>query len=176
MWAGSFGDKAASLDRFVRAYERLPEGCARRLALENDQSCYSLADTYRLHQRTGVPLVLDRLHLLLNNPDHLPMREALALALGAWPAGVTPKVHFSSPRTEMKAVPDLTPDEDAETGSAHPPLWSNHSDYINPFEFLDFTRMGGGLRDFDVMLEARGKDLAVLRLRRDLDRFAPELG
>ena len=32
-----------------------------------------------------------------------------------------------------------------------------------------------GLRPFDIMLEAKGKDLALLRLREQIGQFAPEL-
>jgi UV DNA damage endonuclease len=90
--------------------------------------------------------------------------------LSTWPSGVTPKIHFSSPRTELK----LASPEASEENSARPPLWSNHSDYINPFEFIDFMKRVGGQDNLDIMLEAKAKDLAVLRLRRDLARFAPD--
>ena len=50
-----------------------------------------------------------------------------------------------------------------------------HSDYVNPFEFIDFLRLAEGLPAFDVMLEARAKDLALLQLSEDLARYAPEL-
>ena len=53
--------------------------------------------------------------------------------------------------------------------------WNYHSDYVNPFEFIDFLRMAEGLRPFDVMLEVRAKDLALRQLRDDLARFAPDL-
>ena len=53
--------------------------------------------------------------------------------------------------------------------------WSRHSDYINPFEFIDFLETANGLRDFDIMLEARAKDLAVMRLRADVSQYAPAL-
>ena len=53
--------------------------------------------------------------------------------------------------------------------------WNYHSDYVNPFEFIDFLRLAEGLRPFDVMLEVRAKDLALRQLREDLARFAPEL-
>ncbi len=33
----------------------------------------------------------------------------------------------------------------------------------------------GGLRPFDVMLELKSKDVGLLRLRQDLQRYAPEL-
>jgi UV DNA damage endonuclease len=57
----------------------------------------------------------------------------------------------------------------------HAPLWTRHSDFIHPFEFIDFVHAAQGLRTFDVMLEAKAKDLALLRLRADLARFAPDL-
>lgn len=168
---GLFDDREAASQRFIQYDANAPESVRRRLALENDDRLFSFADAWRIHNATGIPLVLDRLHFLLNNPQQLSLSESLAKALSTWPSGVTPKIHFSSPRTELK----IALLEDSEENSAQPPLWSNHSDYINPFEFMDFLRAAGSQRDFDVMLEAKAKDLAVLRLRRDLARFAPEL-
>ena len=55
-----------------------------------------------------------------------------------------------------------------------PPLLTGHADFVNPFEFATFMRATNGL-EFDVMLEAKMKDLALLRLRRDLLRCAPEI-
>jgi len=54
-----------------------------------------------------------------------------------------------------------------------PPVWTGHADFVNPFEFVHFLGAADGLV-FDVMLEAKGKDLALLRLRRDLPRYVPE--
>ena len=155
-------------------YEALPESARRRLALENDEERYSLADTYAIHQRTGIRLVLDRLHFLLNNPEGMALGEALRLALATWPLDQRPKVHYSSPRTEFK-VSAGTDAEGQNLTRARAALWRNHSDFINPFEFIDFARQAQGGRDFDVMLEAKGKDLAALRLREDLATFAPGL-
>ena len=52
-----------------------------------------------------------------------------------------------------------------------------HSDFLDPFAVIDLLRdaRAGGLRPFDVMLEAKGKDLALLRLREQIGQFAPEL-
>jgi UV DNA damage endonuclease len=55
-----------------------------------------------------------------------------------------------------------------------PPVLTGHADYINPFEFTMMMRGLAGL-EFDVMLEAKAKDLALVRLRKDLARCAPEL-
>ncbi len=57
------------------------------------------------------------------------------------------------------------------------PLPNQHSDFINAFEFIDLLRLARdrGLRPFDIMLEAKAKDLAVLRLRQLVARYAPDL-
>lgn len=43
------------------------------------------------------------------------------------------------------------------------------------WEFAAFLRSAAGLRDFDIMLEAKASDLALLRLRQDLLRYEPEV-
>ena len=172
---GVYGDREASLERLVRRCQGLPERIRSRLALENDERRFSLTDCHRVHRETGIRLVFDRLHFLLNNPDHLTVRQGIQMALATWPAGVTPKVHYSSPRTEIKTIPEGAAETHAEVERVRAALWRNHSDYINPFEFVDFLRQAKGLRDFDVMLEAKAKDLATLRLRMDVAAFAPDL-
>jgi UV DNA damage endonuclease len=54
------------------------------------------------------------------------------------------------------------------------PVFTGHADFCNPFEFATFMRVAEGL-EFDVMLEAKAKDLALLRLRPDLLRYAPDV-
>ena len=168
---GAYGDGAAALHRFAARFERLPEFARRRVAVEPDEDCFALPDLLRLHQLTGVPLVFDALHHQLNNPSHIPPGAALALALATWPPGLRPKVHFSSQRTEAHLVP-------ARAGYARQviaPRHGQHADFINPFEFAAFLAEARGLPPFDIMLEAKAADLALLRLREDLCRFAPEL-
>jgi UV DNA damage endonuclease len=54
------------------------------------------------------------------------------------------------------------------------PVWTGHADFVQPFEFIGFMRAMAGLT-FDVMLEAKAKDLALIRLRLDLVRYAPDV-
>src|SRR5436305_919594 len=79
-------------------YRRLPEPVRRRLVLENDDVRYGAADVLAIHEATGVPLIFDHQHHWCNNPEGLDLAEALRRFLRTWPAGVRPKVHFSSPR------------------------------------------------------------------------------
>ena len=53
-------------------------------------------------------------------------------------------------------------------------LRTGHADFVQPFEFLGLMRLVPEAA-FDVMLEAKAKDLALLRLRRDLPRYAPDV-
>jgi UV DNA damage endonuclease len=55
------------------------------------------------------------------------------------------------------------------------PLHGQHADFINPYEFAALMEAARGLPPFDVILEAKAADLAVLRLREDLRRFVPEI-
>jgi len=170
---GVYDDRRAAVGRFQRRFARLPEFVRRRIALENDGRRYSLADVWQLSHTCECPIVFDRLHFLLHNPEGLPLDEALQMALESWPPNTTPIVHFSSPRTDVHF---LTRGRGvAAQHSARAPSWSRHSDYVNPFGFIAFVESARGLGEFDVMLEAKAKDLAVIRLREDLKRYAPSL-
>ena len=162
---GVYDHKEASLSRFCRRFDALPGAVRSRLALEQDDRRFGHVDVHTIYERCGVPLVLDTLHHQVLNPKGVPLREALQASLAAWPQGVTPKVHFSSPRTEMHPARGAM--------RARPPRWTEHSDLVNPFEFVAFLDLVQGLPPFDIMLEARARDLAVLQLRRDIARFAP---
>lgn len=167
----AFGDPIAGRSRFVAAYDSLPTAVRARLALENDDRTYSISDLHWIHKRTGVRLVLDVLHHRCHNPARMPIDEALALALATWPAGEQPKIHYSSPRTELR--------RSVRRGETHLqlPLPNQHSDFIHPFEFIDFMQeaRAAGLPPFDIMLEAKAKELALVRLRQQVARYAPEL-
>ncbi len=172
---GVYEGREPARERFAHRYEQLPDAVQRRLVLENDDVRFGVADTAWIHARTGIRLVFDNLHHRNHNPDQTPMSDALALCLATWPADVRPKIHFSSPRTEMRLIERQDKATGKRVTELQQPLWTRHSDFIHPFEFIDFLRAAGGLRPFDVMLECKAKDLALLRLRDDLARYAPDL-
>lgn len=167
---GVYGDHERSRARFAERFETCPEPVRRRLVVENDERSFSVRDTLWLHERVGIPCIFDFQHHMLNNPDGRTLREALQPVLKTWPDGVTPKMHYSSPRTELRDVDR----KDRKTGKTvltrQPPLLSQHSDYVNALEFILFLQCANGNEQptFDIMLEAKVKDLAVLRLREQL--------
>lgn len=171
---GTYGDRPAAREAWVRTWETLPEPVRRRLTLEHDDLRFSASDTLWIHERTGVRLIFDHQHFWCLNPDGLDLVETLRRMLATWPDGVRPKVHFSSPRTEMREVKRKEKGSRKTTLHRIAPVWTGHADFCQPFEFIAFMRQASGLV-FDVMLEAKAKDLALIRLRPDLVRYAPDV-
>ena len=170
---GVYGDRDESKARFIRRYLELPDATKRRLVVENDDVSYSASEVLEISAQTGCPVVFDNLHHFCFNPEALPMADALKRALATWPENVIPKIHYSSPSTDFETTVEK---EKGATGrertvtKLHAPRLKAHADFINPLEFVLFWQAVGAdsLRDFDVMLESKGKDVALLRLRREL--------
>ena len=171
---GLYQDKAAALDRFVHRYHLLPETARRRLVLENDDRAFHIGDTYAIHEQTGIRLVLDQLHHLCHPAPGRTLLQALELALSTWPPEQTPKIHFSTPHTAMVAS-ERTDQAGTKSRALRQPRLCQHADLVDPFAFIDLLRQAATGRDFDVMLECKAKDLALLRLRGHLARLAPDL-
>lgn len=164
---GVYDDLERARGRFVTRYEALPPFVRRRLALENDDRRFGYSDVHAIHAACGVPLVFDNLHHLNLNPSGITIREALVGALGTWTDQVTPKVHFCSASNTLRGP--------GAAAHARVPVWTEHGDFANPFEFSAFLRMARDLRPFDIMLEAKARDVALIKLRQDLARYAPDL-
>ena len=164
---GVYDDRALSRERWVRTWETLPEHVRRRMVLENDDIRFDAHDVLWIHERTGVKCVFDYQHFWCLNLQGLDMTETLRRFIATWPEGVRPKIHFSSPRTELrevvrpvkppKAKPGAKPararkvDPDEITKAPVkekarkktvllPPVWTGHADFTNPFEFARFMR------------------------------------
>ena len=174
---GLYGQRQASLERFAHHFAALPSAVRARLALENDDRLFGLDDLLWLHKRTGIRLVFDRLHHHCHNPQGLDPQSALAQALATWPPDQTPKIHFSSPRTELRYLYQVGQGLGGNQRRIAMPLVNQHSDFLNPFEFIELLQgaRAAGLRPFDIMLEAKAKELALLRLREQVAHFAPGL-
>jgi UV DNA damage endonuclease len=195
---GVYDDREAARARWLEGYNQCPEHVKRRLVLENDDIRFSAADVLWITKRCGVPCVFDYQHFWCLNPERLDMRDTLEKFLATWADGVRPKIHFSSPRTEMRELKRKITPKQREAAMAGrkakskeltkapvkatarvktvlvPPIWTGHSDFTNPFEFATFMRMAEGL-EFDVMMEGKAKDVSIIKLRPDLLRFAPDV-
>jgi len=128
--------------RFVDRFSLLSDSCKKRLTLENDDSPnqYSVKMLYDMvHTKIGIPIVFDQHHFNYG-PQDQTMEEALRLAHSTWTTRAI--THMSSPKTL----------EDASGKQIA------HADYI----YEEIKTFG---LDFDTEIEAKAKDLAVIRYR-----------
>jgi UV DNA damage endonuclease len=149
---------AADPQGFREGFSCLPAAVQGRLALENEPSGASLATLLALSLECGLPLVFDYQHYRCTGGEAQGLAEVLQAAWRTWRPGERPEVHFSTPRTNL------------EHGRA--PSAVAHADFVDPFAFADFAAAVLPLGDCDVFLEARAKDLALLKLRADVARFS----
>jgi UV DNA damage endonuclease len=140
---GVYGDKKSAMDRFIKNFNRCSNSVKMRLTIENDDKAtmYSVKDLMYIYEETGIPIVFDYHHHQFCTGD-LTEEQALKLAATTWPKDIGQEVHYS----ESKAL--------HENNSKLKP--QAHSDYINS---LPNTY---GL-DVDIMVEAKAKELAILK-------------
>lgn len=150
---GAYGDPAAALERLRRRIERLGDGIRSRLALENDDRVYAPADLLPVCHDTGVPLVYDVHHHRVRG-DGLSVEEATRAAIATWRR--EPLFHVSSPLNGWHGT-------DA----------SRHHDFV---EAADLPSCWLSLRRLiTVEVEAKAKELAVLRVKRAFERRGVEI-
>jgi UV DNA damage endonuclease len=139
----------------------------RRLVLENDETSWAVEDVLPIHERTGIPLVFDTLHHEVNNPSRIAVHDAFRLCLATWPAEQVPKIHFSTQRRTDREITRRDPHAGTRSVVRVPAKPGQHDEWIDGNAFIAFLAGAGDAR-FDVMLEAKQKQLALFRLRDDL--------
>lgn len=147
---GAYGDKTSALRALRTNIERLPERVRARLTLENDDKVYTPNDLLAVCTGIGVPLVYD-VHHHRCCPDGSTVEAATEAARQTW-GRREPLFHISSPLEGW--------------GGPKP---ARHHDYIDAGDFPK-AWMGWPLT---VEVEAKAKELAVAKLRADLDGSKP---
>ena len=151
---GAYGDKLQALQRLGEVISYLPDRVRSRLTLENDDVSYTVRDLLPICRRLSIPLVYD-VHHHRCNPDGLSIKEATSLAGETWQAvGREQYCHLSSPKGGWQ-------------GKNTKP----HADYV---DLADFPRCWLQ-REMTIDIEAKAKELAVLRLMEELAGL-PEKG
>lgn len=140
---GSYGNKLQTLKRFSENLHLLQPNTRNRLTVENDDISqgYTVYDLYRY---IDLPIVIDTFHHSIHNITidsiELTLREAFEMAHETWHPSIIPVAHHSS---SAKVYED--------------PLKRNtaHANFI-------YERFNSGSLKFDVEIEAKHKELAVL--------------
>ncbi|PWK13155.1 UV DNA damage repair endonuclease UvsE [Tumebacillus permanentifrigoris] len=147
---GAYGDKAKAVQKLYENFPQVPDNVRKRLTFENDDKTYTVTETLAACEKIGQPMMLDIHHDWCNPSDSTPI-ELLPRIHATW--GHTPmKIHVSSP----KDVSDFRA----------------HSEFIDPERLLMFLKAckAAGLPRIDVMVEAKQKDFACLKLAADLGK------
>lgn len=126
---------------------RLPKATRARIVIENDDRTYTASQTLDLCQRAGVPMVFDwHHHVCRNDGERLP--DLLPDIFATWAdTDRPPKVHLSSPRDDKNI--------------------RAHADYVDPKFVRPLLETVAHMGPCDIMVEAKQKDLAALKLRND---------
>lgn len=144
---GVYGNKEKSLQRFADNFHLLPPTVQARLVIENDDTSYSIKDVLELCKKIKRPMVLDvHHHNCYNQGERL--EDYLPAIFATWNnLERPPKIHFSSPKSAKE--------------------YASHAEYINVDDFIKFIKLAQGYT-FDVMIEAKKQDGALLKLREEL--------
>ena len=148
---GKYDSKEKTLQRWKDNFRNLPKYIQKRICLENDERCYNVKDLLPVCQELNIPLIFDFhhydcwAHYHQDNPNQLHISDFLPDILKTWEKrNITPKFHLSD-QADGKRV-------------------GAHHDYVGciPDELLDLIKQK---YKFDIMIEAKQKDLAVLKLQ-----------
>jgi len=141
---GAYGDKEKAAQQFCRNFTRLSDSVKSRLTVENDDrsNLFSTQELYDyVYTNTGIPIVFDFHHHAIH-PDGLSEQAGLALACKTWQ--VRPCTHYSESR-QLERGPEA--------------LLRAHS-------VLVYSEIQDHGMDFDCVVEAKGKELAIIHHRR----------
>lgn len=140
---GAYGDKQATLDRWIHNFYKLNFSTQERLTVENDDkaSMFSVKELYEgIYKKCGVPIVFDFYHHKFCTGG-LTEQEALELALSTWPKDIVPLTHYSESRRKEHL------DESIKAQA--------HSDLI-------YNKIPTYNNEFDCVVEAKHKELAIV--------------
>jgi UV DNA damage endonuclease len=153
---GTYGDKESAASRFCENFHRLQPSTKSRLVIENDDkaSQYSVKDLYELvYLKIGTPITFDFHHHRFCDGG-LDEETALRLASTTWKSH-RQLTHYSSSKRTF---------EDSSV------IARSHANYV-------YEKINSYGHSFDIEIEAKAKDLAVLKYRENnetlLEQYLP---
>lgn len=155
---GTYGDKETAAERFIARFKQLPQRISRRLTLENDDKTFTAMETLDICEKVGAPMVLDIHHHQVNHEEGREgAGELWSRIQHTWEREreqgsgqpLPPKIHVSSPKSEKDP--------------------RGHADFIYAPVLFEFLRSVAPLTPkLDVMIEAKKKDEALMKLMEDV--------
>ncbi len=132
-----------SIKRFKNNFNLLNEDLKEKLIIENDDKNFNVYQTLKLCEDLNIPMCLDIHHHYCNKCTK-NIAFYFPRILNTFKNNI-PKMHYSSPKSKKE--------------------FRTHNEYINSEEFILFVNLLKEYnKDVDIMLEAKGKDLALVKL------------
>ena len=132
-----------SIKRFKNNFNLLNENIKNKIIIENDDKNFNVYQTLKLCEEINVPMCLDYHHHLCNKCTK-PIEKYLLRIYNTF-KNITPKMHYSSPKSKKE--------------------FRTHNEYVNSNEFIMFlNKLKCYNINTDIMLEAKAKDLALVKL------------
>jgi UV DNA damage endonuclease len=146
---GTFGDKAATIQRFRENYAKLSDSIKKRIVLENDDVSWTVHDLLPLCEELNIPMCLDfHHHNIMFDPKQIAegtkgIMELYPRIKATWDRkNITQKMHYSEPTPQ--AVTGRERRKHNPRPATLPPC----------------------ANDMDLMIEAKDKEQAVFELMR----------
>lgn len=138
------GGKSKAIGRFIKNFNALDEDIKKKIVIENDDKIFNAEDVLTLCEDLDIPMVLDIHHHSCNHEND-NLSQLIDRIRATW-KGQRPKVHLSSGKSC--------------------PTDRHHADFI---DFEDYRRAVALVKDdFDIMMECKEKDLAVLEIMKKI--------
>lgn len=132
-----------SIKRFKDNFNLLSEDLKNKIIIENDDKCFNVYQTLKLCEDIKVPMCLDIHHHHCNKCTK-NIESYLERIYKTYNTS-KPKMHFSSPKDKLNK--------------------RTHNNYVNVNEFVKFINLIYKYDiDTDIMIEAKEKDLALIKL------------
>lgn len=132
-----------SIIRFKNNFNLLNEELKSKIIIENDDKNYNVYQTLKLCEDLKIPMCLDIHHHYCNKCSK--SIEYYLPRIYKTFKKVLPKMHFSSPKNKKE--------------------FRTHNEFINSEDFIKFINLIKIYNiDTDIMLEAKNKDLALIKL------------
>lgn len=150
---GANGDKKSAISRFLQVAKDIPHNIKRYLAVENDDKIFDVRDVVRAARKSSLRVIVDFLHHKVHCTveDEETQLKWIAKAMETWCDRV-PKIHLASITPGTRATHDL---------------FVLLEDLLSAVSMLSKTGLSS---PFDIMLEARAGEEALLKLRKEWKR------
>jgi UV DNA damage endonuclease len=148
---GAKNGVVSGLEDFVENFEKIPSVIQQMLILENDDTVFHIEDVLYLGEKLQIPVVLDIHHHDIHQPETVIFAHVWERVVETWKHSPLPvKIHVSSPKEDVND--------------------KRHHDYIDVERLMTFLQeIKGTVSQLDVMIEAKMKDEALLRLMEQLE-------